>query len=272
MVFFHKYFLFKKSFENDFEKYLTCAACVFISVKVCNQLTPLKELVTYFLKLYKKQKNLPFLIDEKIIFETSEKMCLFEFEVLNCIGFDLNLDLPYKYVHSMKFYYLEYLKDSKLIIITTNFINDSFKLPLCLNLDPLLIALASLYLASLYFKIPLPKTKEGTKWFQLIDKNIKLDVVISVSEKINKIYKFTNEKNSQRKSELTPGVPVIKFEPMRSILAVHENNKSENKNESNLDVNESVSGLDNESHDHINNNDCQYLPSTSVNLLETNGV
>ena len=43
----------------------------------------------------------------------------------------------------MKSYYLDYIKNSKLIILTTNFINDSFKLPLYLHFDPLKIALAS---------------------------------------------------------------------------------------------------------------------------------
>jgi hypothetical protein len=279
MIFFHKFFIFKKFFENDFEKYLTCAACIFISVKVCNQLTPLKELVNFFLRLYIRQKNITMSIDEKTIFETCEKLCQIEFDVLNTIGFDLNVDLPYKYVHMMKFYYVEYLKNPKLITITTNFINDSFKLPLCINYDPLLIALASLYLTSVYFKVPLPKTREGKKWFQLLENNIMVEDVISVSEKINKIYKFCNEekeKKINKKIELRQGVPVIKFEPSVCILFTEnlqniQNLQSMQNIQSNLDVNVSISGKC-EPHDHIKYNDDRRIPDNSVNLLEKNGV
>lgn len=264
MIFFHKFFIFKKYFENDFDKYLTCASCIFISVKVCNQLTPIKELVNCFLRLYIRQKNIKSSVDEKTIFETSEKLCQIEFNILNTIGFDLNVDLPYKYVHLMKFYYVEYLKNPKLITITTNFINDSFKLPLCIYYDPLLIALASLNLTSVYFKSPLPKTKEGLKWFQLIDKNVVLEDVIRVREKINKIYKFCNEEKLNRKSELKQGLPVIKFEASLCIL-------NEKNIQSNLDVNVSLSGFC-ENHAPIKFNDDRKFLNDSVNLLEKNGV
>jgi hypothetical protein len=266
MIFFHKFFIFKKYFDNDFDKYLTCAACIFISVKVCNQLTPLKELVNFFLRLYIRQKNITMSIDEKIIFETCEKLCKIEFDVLNTIGFDLNVDLPYKYVHMMKFYFIEYLKNPKLITITTNFINDSFKLPLCIFYDPLLIALASLYLTSQYFKVPLPMTREGLKWFQLLQKDVIVEEVRSVGEKINKIYKFCNEeKKVNRKPELKQGVPMIKFEPSLCILLTEKNIQS------NLDVNIGISGIC-ENHDHINYNYDRRMPDASVNLLEKNGV
>jgi len=244
------------------DKYLTCAACIFISVKVCNQLTPLQELVNFFLRLYIRHKNITLTIDERLVFETGERLCQIEFEVLNTLGFDLNLDLPYRYVHLMKFYYVENLKNPKLITITTNFINDSFKLPLCIHYDPLLIALASLYLTSVYFKVPLPKTKEGLKWFQIIDRKVSVDDVITVSEKINKIYKFCNEEKEKinRKSEVSQAVPVIKFEPTLCIL-------KEKNIQSNLDVNVNKPGVYKD-HKQINNTDVLKMPETFVNLLD----
>jgi hypothetical protein len=237
MVFFHKYFIFKKGFENDLEKYLTCSSCILLAVKVCNQLTPLEELVNLFLRQYIRQNNLPVSIDDQLVFETCEKLCSIEFQVLNSIGFDLNVELPYKYVYNMKFYYFDYLKNSKLLVITNNFINDSFKLPLCLYYDPLLIALASLYLASVYFKVPLPDTKEGVKWFNILDKTVELKEVILISEKINKIYKFCNE-SEITKTQLVNGNKIIKFDP-NSIIILEEELKLI---ESNLDVNKSTSG------------------------------
>ena len=236
MVFFHKFFIFKKGFIDDFEKYLTCASCILLAVKVCNQLTPLEELVKFFLKQYNRQKSLNIAITDELVFDTCEKVCQREFEILNSIGFDLNVDLPYKYVLSMKSYYFDYLKNHKLMIITNNFINDSFKLPLCLYFDPLLVALASLYLVSIYFKLSLPDTKEGIKWFKILDNNIELKEIISLSEMINNIYKFCNEsKVSFKKST---GCEFIKFNP-KSILG-----ENFYRIESNLDVKGSLNGVE----------------------------
>lgn len=226
MVIFHKYFIFKQTFENDSEKYLACAACIFLSAKVCNQLIPLEELVKYFLKQYVRQCNIALEIDSQLIFETGERLCLIEFDILSSLGFDLNIEIPYKYIQNMKSYYFDYLKNPKLIIITTNLINDSFKLPLCLKFDPLLIALACLYLASVYFKVPLVDTKEGLKWFQLIDKKVELNEVLPVAERINRIFKLSNEGKlgyTQGKSNLQRGDNIIKFDSAR-------------RNQSNLDV------------------------------------
>jgi hypothetical protein len=171
------------------------------------------------------------LLDEKLIFETSEKLCSIEFDILNVIGFDLNIDLPYKYIHLMKSYYIEYLKNSKLITITTNFINDSFKLPLILYHDPLLIALASLYLVSAYFKVPLPKTKEGEKWYHLLDKNVKLEDVVLISDEINKIYKFCNETKC-KKTELKEKTHILEFDSKKCIL---DSNNQEDARENDHD-------------------------------------
>lgn len=193
MVLFHKYLILVNKFKNEFEVYLTCAACVFLSIKICNQLTPLRELINFFLKIYNRQTNFPLSIDDNLLIETSGKLCMMEIEILNLIGFEYDVELPYKFIFQMKSYYIDYLQNSKLITITTNFINDSFKLPLSLFYDPLLIALASLYLVSFYFKVKLPDTKEGVKWYHLLDRGISLDVIVEVAGRINTIYKFNNK-------------------------------------------------------------------------------
>ena len=76
MVLFHKYFIFKKQFKNEFEKYLTCTTCIFLAIKLCNQLTPLKELLTYFIKSYSKKLNINVTIDDQLIFEDNEQLFL----------------------------------------------------------------------------------------------------------------------------------------------------------------------------------------------------
>jgi hypothetical protein len=296
MVFFHRHFIFLQKFKNEKEKYLTCAACIFLSIKVLNQLIPLKDLITLFLKLYNKQNNLPLIINDQILFEEGEKLCKLEFDILNSIGFDMNIDLPYKYVHLMKFYFLEYLKNSKLIIITTNFISDSFKLPLILFYEPLLIALASLYLLSVYFNVQLVDSKEGIKWYHLVDNTIELNDIKEVSEKINEVYKFCieNKTDTIRKiAKLQDGTQIIKFEvPIIENCLIEDssslcisNCKNKNENtfikkkrkrsceyilQSNLDV--TVCSQGNFCKHQIPDEKITVIPDPSVNLLEQKSI
>jgi hypothetical protein len=221
MVFYHKYFLYLKCFKDESDKYLTCFACIFLANKVCNLLIPLPDLIRVYWSLLPKNLRLRKL-DQQMMFELSEALCLKEFELLEYIGFDLNVDLPFTYINQMKEYYLEHLKNSKLIIITTNIINDSFILPLCLYYDPLHIALASMYLLSVYFRIELPDV-EGRKWYQLIDQNIDLEDIKALSVKIYNIYEFANCKDGKANKDDTVdtrkdgqndhSIPVINFEP-----------------------------------------------------------
>ena len=194
MVFFHKYFLFKKKFPDEYSKYLTCCSCVFLSLKVCNQLIPLKDFIDLFLKLINKDKNLIKTNSEQIIFETSEKIFVLEFEILNLIGFDLNVDLPYQYVQNMMVYFTEHLKNKRLIFATTSFINDSFKIPLCLYYDQLLIFLASMHLIEVYFNVEL-SDRNGVKWYHIVDRNVEYKDILEISMKMQIIYDFSNKEN-----------------------------------------------------------------------------
>ena len=128
MVFFHKYFLFKKVFSHEYTKYLTCCTCVFLSLKVSNLMIPLEKLLDTFLFLYFRENYQKLNINEKLISEISNKIFQIEFEILNAIGFDLNVDLPYKYIYIMKPYFEENFNPefcSKYILIITSFINIS---------------------------------------------------------------------------------------------------------------------------------------------------
>lgn len=125
-----------------------------------------------------------------------------EMEILTRLGFDLNLDLPYIYVEKMKPYIVQYIpKSDKFIGIINNFINDSFKLPVCLFHSPLKIALSAVYLLSVHFNIELVSTKEGIKWYQLIDPETSLEEVVEIAELINLIYQLPS-KTSKRKTSV----------------------------------------------------------------------
>jgi hypothetical protein len=226
MIFFHKYFLYVKCFPSEGDRYLTCFACIFLASKACNLLIPLPNLISIYWSLIPAPIKIGKL-DKQTIFYYTEALCLKEFELLEYIGFDLNVDLPFTYINQMKGYYLDYLRNSKLIIISTNIINDSFILPLCLYYDPLLIALASVYLLSVYFRIELPDTKEGRKWYQLIDSSIALEDIKELSVKIYNIYEFSTGKdgNKNRERIVDNNITVICFEPCKRV----ENNLDEYK-------------------------------------------
>lgn len=258
MVFFHKYFLFKKAFSHDYTKYLTCCTCVFLSLKVSNLIIPLEKLIDNFLFLYFRENYQKLNINEKLISDISNKIFQIEFEILNAIGFDLNVDLPYKYIYFMKPYFEESFNAqfySKYILIVTSFINDSFKLPVCLFYEPVLIFLACVYLVEIYFKIQL-KDKSGKKWFQLIDESVQFTQIEEISARIKMIYDYSNSNKTNYSSSgslnlLGPKGDkgsseskkfVIDFEPttemdnQEAYKASTQKNKVDKENEGNLTV------------------------------------
>jgi len=212
MVFFHKY-VAKVNIKSEFDKYLIAASCLFISSKVCNKLFPVEEMVKRILNFeiikntlspsslskvqlhnYNNHNNNNQLQNEELIFKIKEMIFSFEFDIYNAIGFDLNVELPYRYIINIKDYFISTLKKTELFTFASNFINDSFKIPLCLYYHPMLIATASLYLIKIHLKIDLPD-KNGTPWFKLLDKNIEIDVVTHIAKSITLIYKYISKKD-----------------------------------------------------------------------------
>jgi hypothetical protein len=186
MFYFHKYFIFKKCFKDEEEFYTVCIACIFIATKYTDELISIMSLIKY--------ANQPV---------TSENVFLYEFEILEMFGFNVNITLAYKYLHLVK-PYLDGLH-RKLFQLCYFYINDSYKLPICLYFEPHVIALACIYLFYMNFKIELVNTRDGKEWYRQIDDNVDLKQVVSLSQILNKIYKFeSGQKNFF-------GVNIIKF-------------------------------------------------------------
>ena len=243
MVIFHKYFLFVKTFNQDFTKYLTCFCCIFISLKISNIILTLEDLLKIFLKIYYKENFRKININNELISAITKKVFQIEFDILNIIGFDLNIDLPYDYIFLMNDYFIwnfqpEIMQQIKVIIIS--FINDSFKLPLCLYYHPLLIFLACLNLLSKYFNFEL-KEKDEIKWFNLIEKNISFEEINDISDKIKVIYYYSNDnkdisnknissnmenKNNMSNMNTNKNISIS----MNSIFKKEENDKNKDRN------------------------------------------
>jgi len=239
MVFFHKYFLFKKKFPDIFTKYLSCFTCFFLALKVCDFLMPLDHLIKTFLKLLFKIQNInPIQINEKIIQEAKERVFQIEFEILDLIGLDLNVDMPYSYLQKMSPYFKDFLKNEKLILCITSFLNDSFKLPLCIYYDPLLILLACVFLCEFYFDVKL-LDYQGLKWFEIIEKDIDINVVKEISLKMKFFYDyFTENKNSHdfefhNKQYLNKAILDLDFEKFEVEGNINKELEIKNENEKN---------------------------------------
>jgi len=190
MIFFHKYYIIIGNILPE-EKEIITLACLFLATKVCNFLVSLSRLIPTYL-IIKKVKD-----DKSNILSIADKVKETEFILLNKIGFDINVDLPYLYIEQMRGYLSEYVKNEKYIKIIHNFINDSFKLPLILYYSPIKIALSAVYLLQYHFKISLPKTKENIEWYNLLSKEISIDEIKEISSLINLIY-FTLRENKKK--------------------------------------------------------------------------
>jgi hypothetical protein len=87
MIYFHKYFIFKIFFKDEEEYYTVCSACIFIATKFTDELLSVIDLI----------KNTNHSI-------TSENVFLYEFEILEIFGFDVNITFAYKYLYSIRPY------------------------------------------------------------------------------------------------------------------------------------------------------------------------
>lgn len=243
MVYFHKYFTSLqiegsgKELKEDSDKYSLAIACVLVSSKTCDQLIPIKKLTDCaYVELFNlKLPNIKEILDLDKIFK-------FEFFILQSFNFDLTVDLPYKYLMSMKPYFNEYLQNSvKLYQVCYFYINDSFKLPICLFYNPLYIALACVYLIFINFKVNLTDTKDGKKWFNLIAENVSLSDIKTLSLEINNMYSLFGKCSSNN---------------------VNNTNSNQNKN-SNFNINLILSCIQGEASKITNSN---YNSSDNFNI------
>jgi hypothetical protein len=159
-----------------------------------------------------------------------EKIKEKEMEILKITGFDINVDLPYIYIEKMKGYLVEYLpKGEKLIDIVYNFVNDSFKLPVCLYYSPLKIALAAISLLNHHFNVDLVPTEQNIPWYQIIDKDIDIQEIKTLASQMNLLY--TLPRNIHKNGENINKDMVKAFKSALTVINNKSMNKEKEKNE-----------------------------------------
>lgn len=80
--------------------------------------------------------------------KTNPNIADVEMEILVFLGYDLEIEAPFKYISHLK---RRFVLDRKLENFIFNIINDSYRRPLCLYFHPRTIALAATYIGLIFF-------------------------------------------------------------------------------------------------------------------------
>jgi hypothetical protein len=142
MTFFHYYTYYKSLREID--RVELSIGCVYLACKIQYIFIPMEEVGN----IYRKIKNSPK--------EHLPDFIKLEIEILNFLGFELNVETPYEHLYMLlEKYNQSLLKNERLINFAYNIINDTYRRPICIFYHPKIISLAALYITAKYFEIEL---------------------------------------------------------------------------------------------------------------------
>ncbi|WCJ37040.1 Cyclin family protein [Euphorbia peplus] len=166
IIFCHRFFLRQSHAKNDRRTIAT--VCMFLAGKVEETPRPLKDviLVSYEI-IHKKDPEAVQRIKQKDVYEQQKELILLgERVVLATLGFDLNVQHPYKpLVDAIKKFKVA---QNALAQVAWNFVNDGLRTSLCLQFKPHHIAAGAIFLAAKFLKVKLPS--DGDKvWWQEFD-------------------------------------------------------------------------------------------------------
>nr|KYP43653.1 Cyclin-T1-5 [Cajanus cajan] len=162
IIFCHRFFLRQSHAKNDRRTIAT--VCMFLAGKVEETPRPLKDviLVSYEI-IHKKDPAAAQRIKQKEVYEQQkEQILLGERVVLATLGFDLNVQHPYKpLVEAIKKFNVA---KNALAQVAWNFVNDGLRTSLCLQFKPHHIAAGAIFLAAKFLKVKLPSDGEKVWW------------------------------------------------------------------------------------------------------------
>ena len=195
LVLLHKFFRKVSIRQLRYDKCLVGTSCFFLAAKIEDCPVKLIDLAVLYHKAELKRNNWPMKMpSEQQKFQIQSKICEMESEILRQIGFDLEIELPYKYFKLFADYPAPNM--SKILQTASCFCNDNFLKPMCIYYHPMQIACSCIYFATLFFKTTLPDN-EGKVWYKYLNEGIELKHLQDVTEIMKVIYKKMEERKRQ---------------------------------------------------------------------------
>ena len=136
MIYFHQFCVLQDFNLSSIEKYNNrlyfISACLFIATKSTNNLVPINKIIKIIQQILKKK---------------FPEQNIFELKILEALGFNLNIETPYKFYGVIKQYLMKKENKincniTKLTDVLNFYINDTFILPLHLYFTPNVIAIS----------------------------------------------------------------------------------------------------------------------------------
>ncbi|XP_073526345.1 LOW QUALITY PROTEIN: uncharacterized protein [Phyllobates terribilis] len=162
IIFCHRFFLRQSHAKNDRRTIAT--ACMFLAGKVEETPRPLKDVILVSFEIINKKDPAAILkIKQKEVYEEQKELILLaERVVLANLGFDMNVQHPYKpLVEAIKKFKVA---QNALAQVAWNFVNDGLRTSLCLQFEPHHIAAGAIFLAAKFLKVKLPSDGEKVWW------------------------------------------------------------------------------------------------------------
>ena len=201
MVFYYKYILFNGISLKDLgeiERLILCSACIFLGFKVITfkifDIEKLSSIIYGSLKNMNKK-----LMEDELKDEIMQK----EFDLLNALGFDINIDIPYSYFPLLSFYLKKCNETndyvlSEINVLLNEYVQNSMLFPLYLYYSPYEIFFGCIYLIkkkkTIFNFIDLNELK------QLAKTDIDNDNICQCSKYISKITEVKDSLLSKQKS------------------------------------------------------------------------
>ncbi|OQR95551.1 cyclin-L1 [Thraustotheca clavata] len=151
---------------RDFDAFRVAMGSIFVAAKAEEQPRRLRDVVQVFFRMRNRRMGLEMSLlmpnDERFT-QWSDWIVMVERQVLIEVGF--SIDAMTEHPHKFLLYYVKILDGSKeLAQKAWSYVNDSFRIDLCLRFDAHVIACAAVDLAARILKIPLP-----FKWQKLLE-------------------------------------------------------------------------------------------------------
>jgi len=203
-IIFHKYKIcsnFSLSKYSSEELYILLGACIYIGQKAINILKVKIENISFLIKQIMDKKNPENNVD---INDLSTRLIQKEFDILELIGFNTDIDSPFLFLNKIK----KYLSQSEFnpenfITLLIYIIKDSFILPLSLYYTPNVITISCVQILKEKYNLNFINIKEliASSEYNLNDEEIQecasfiKKIEFSISEKKNQKMNQSNNDN-----------------------------------------------------------------------------